>query len=92
MSEKMYHLSIEIKNDKPETEYLASAYGNLRVVTFVARDAIKAMTGDQYAVALVEVDGTLGDEKRTIVDTTGDAEICAYVLNKRLRAEKTAAE
>jgi hypothetical protein len=92
---KTYHLSVNgITEQGTEGAYLASAYGDLDTMAYVARKANKAMEGiegGQFSVNLVEVENILGDETRTIVETRGDAEVCAYVLNKRIRSERTPA-
>jgi hypothetical protein len=91
---KTYHLSVEDITKDGNAVYVASAYGDLDTMAYVARKANKTMEateGGQFSVNLVEVENILGDEVRTIVETRGDAEVCAYVLNKRIRSERVPA-
>jgi hypothetical protein len=69
---------------------IAHAYGDLDAMAYHARrlKADHLVDGHVYALKVTEAAGVLGDERRTVAEVTGEAEIVTYVLNKRLRGER----
>jgi hypothetical protein len=72
-------------------EILAYVHGDLDVIGYVGKRAIKAIQDDrQYAIQLAETQqiGPGQDFKRTVTEFTGDGDIAATVLKKKLAAER----
>lgn len=94
---KTYHISVERTDAEGErVEFLASAYGDIDLVGYVGRKVGKALkeapAGGQYFVNIVETDGICGDEARTVITVTADADLAAYALNQKIRAERATVE
>ena len=90
-NEKIYHLDVTDASDGGEV--IANAYGNIAVVSYVARDAekkVRELNDGAASVTLVEVQKIGGEPLRTIVTLTADAETVALVLKKRLSSERKA--
>lgn len=84
---KTYHIDVTV-DDKP----VANAYGNARVIAFVAKDAVSALaeSGAKGSVTLTEVVGIGGETKDTIMDVTADAQSVGFLLKRNLTAIRKA--
>lgn len=77
-----------------ETDGEALAYGfarNFGVLNYMVKDALKGFeTGADYAARIVETDAVNSDEepKRSVVSVTAEADVVAYVVKKKLAAER----
>lgn len=71
---------------------VAHADGDLDTIAYVARRAKDAMAdakkGTEFAVAVHALDTLGGTIIRPVVSVTADAEVAAYVLTKRVTAER----
>lgn len=88
-----YHLDITTGTSN---DSIANAYGDLDIVAYVARKAVKNLdSAGQSSVTLVEVEGIGGNDVATIVSLTADPGTVELVLRKRiseLKKASTAAE
>jgi hypothetical protein len=84
-SSTVYHIDVQ---DQDSTA-IANAYGSLKVITLVAKEAAEEITGaGPYTVTLVEVERIAGDVKRAVLSLTADGDIVTTVLKRRLASER----
>jgi hypothetical protein len=92
MGNGTYFLNIERDaQDGVNSETYAYVYGDLDAISYIGKRAVKALpeTG-QLTLKLIETDrlGPDSEDKRTVTEFTGDADIVATVLKKKLASEK----
>lgn len=84
-----YVLRIEDANS--ETPVVLAA-GSLGLVAYAAREGIAAIkdSESEFSAIIAETAEVGGEEKRTVVRVTGDADVVAVVVKKKLSRERAA--
>jgi hypothetical protein len=100
----IYHIDIESVSGDDELSdanrhrQLASAFGDLDTMSYIAKKAVKEIEGadGSFSLVLDEVNGFGGTTIRKVVALTADADVVVTVLKGKLTSErkagKTAAE
>jgi hypothetical protein len=97
----IYHIDIEsVSGDEISdgNRSLASAFGDLDTISYIAKKAVKEIEGadGSFSLTLDEVNGFGGTAVRKVVALTADADVVVTVLKGKLTSErkagKTAAE
>jgi hypothetical protein len=84
-SSTVYH--IDVQDD--HSRILANAYGSLKVIALVAKEAAEEITGaGPYSVTLTEVESIGGNARRAVLSLTADGDIVTTVLKQRLTSER----
>lgn len=82
-----YVLRIEEANSERP---VVLAAGSLGLVSYAAREGIKAINGSEseFSAFLAETTEVGGEEKRVVTRVTGDADVVAVVVKKKISKER----
>jgi hypothetical protein len=90
----IYHIDIESAGEDSfgTGRSLASAFGDLETMAYIAKKAVKEIEGKEgtFVLDLAEVNGFGGTTIRNVVSLTADADVVVTVLKGKLTSERKA--